>query len=176
MMIFQSIFSPHFYNELRTNQQVAYDLGYFNHYTFDSIYLNFYIQTDKFSPIELASKFEEWTRKIKKYSDEISDESFESEKESLIKKLRAKPETQGKMLENLDVDSIQYSISEENFNEKLVKEIEKLSKVSISELTKQLFFDKSSASIEIATFKNGTKPSNLPKRIQLESLEKLRSK
>ena len=89
-----SIFYEHFYDELRTNQQVGYDVDLQMNNEHDVLGLYFFVSSTKYNPDEILDKINKFIidNNINE-PDNFSDEEYESYKKSIITQFLQKPLT-----------------------------------------------------------------------------------
>ena len=94
LFLIHSIFYEIFYDELRTQQQVGYDVDIQTYNEHGILGLYFYISSSKFNPDEMVEKINNFIVE-NDINDEsnFSDEDFESYKKSVINELLQKPLT-----------------------------------------------------------------------------------
>ena len=89
-----SIFYEHFYDELRTNQQVGYDVDLQMSNEYNVLGLYFFVSSTKYNPDEILAKINNFLidNNINE-PDNFSDEDYESYKKSIITQFLQKPLT-----------------------------------------------------------------------------------
>ncbi len=112
------IIEADFYLQMRTNQQLGYIVWSFNQRMEDRLFLRFVIQSATYGPFELAKRVEEWLKTSGKLLDNLSDETFENHRKSLIVALEKK----GNSIAEVAGD-IFYLATEEKGNFKMKKQL-----------------------------------------------------
>lgn len=142
------ILESDFYLQMRTNQQLGYIVWSFNQRMEDRLFLRFVIQSATYSPFELSKRVEEWFKASGDLFENLSDETFENHRKSLIVGLEKK----GNSIAEI-AGEIFYLATEEKGNFKMKKQladvVKKLKKEDVVAAAKALIQDKSTSRIVV---------------------------
>lgn len=142
------IIESDFYLQMRTNQQLGYIVWSFNHRMEDRLFLRFVIQSATYGPFELSKRVEEWFKTSGDLFDNLSDETFENHRKSLIVGLEKKGNSIAEV-----AGEIFYLATEEKGNFKMKKQllevVKNLKKEDVVETAKSLLQDASTPRIVV---------------------------
>ncbi len=144
LKLIEQIFYEDFYDELRTEQQIGYDVSIIIFPLFKIYGLNCYIQSTKFSPKEIQIKLNKFFIDFSLDDDEkFSQEDFESYKLSLINILKEKDLNLSNEFERNfhEISEREYFF---NKNEKMIKCLEnQINKEDVVNFFKDFIYEKS---------------------------------
>ncbi len=142
------IIESDFYLQMRTNQQLGYIVWSFNHRMEDRLFLRFVIQSATYGPFELSKRVEEWFKTSGDIFENLSDETFENHRKSLIVALEKKGNSIAEV-----AGQIFYLATEEKGNFKMKKQlvevVKKMKKEDVVATAKSLMQDTSTPRIVV---------------------------
>jgi insulysin len=143
-----AIVESDFYLQMRTNQQLGYIVWSFEQRMEDRLFLRFVIQSATYGPVELAKRAEDWFKTSGDLFDNLSDETFENHRKSLIVSLEKKGNSIAEV-----AGKIFYLATEEKGNFKMKKQlvevVRKIKKGDVVAGAKQFLQDSSTPRIAV---------------------------
>lgn len=148
LRIGQAHLSTSFFTELRTKQQLGYIVG--SHFSFQekALGLNYLVQSSTHSAVDIASRVSKWKKSVLQELAKMSDEQFETYKQSVIQELLEKDKTIEQKLQTMLFETVTMK-GEFHYKEKIAEAAKHLEKKELVEAFHQAFEGKNQASLSL---------------------------
>jgi secreted Zn-dependent insulinase-like peptidase len=169
-----AILRSHFYEDLRTTQQVGYIVGMQPRFLEKSVGLMFYLQSPHLQPEDLDQRVETWKGNALKLLATLTPQDFATYKQAIAKKLRQPCASLAEAQRSLHFYAFSQGRSSAHETAESLQALTALSKEELLALFEEAFLPTTGQRLSVYLYKENASPSSLDQSTLIKDPEKFR--